>query len=52
MAPGNRHVTDIGNFNELRIANVSAQGALLDGGTLGPILLPAGIRRVPKPSGR
>jgi hypothetical protein len=35
-------VTDIGSFNELPIAQLSAQGALLDGGASGRILLPAG----------
>ena len=42
MALRNRPVTDIGSFNELRIAQLTAQGALLDGGSLGRILLPAG----------
>jgi predicted RNA-binding protein (virulence factor B family) len=35
-------VTDIGNINELRIAQLTPQGALLDGGRAGRILLPAG----------
>jgi hypothetical protein len=35
-------VTDIGSFNELKISQMTAQGALLDGGSLGKILLRAG----------
>jgi predicted RNA-binding protein (virulence factor B family) len=42
MAFRNPPVIDIGNFNELKIAKLSALGALLEGGPLGPILLPAG----------